>query len=80
MLGFRGALRYLYPGFQDGFELECRNKPRARRYGFVERTADDPVWVTTNQVGVFVRRPAAVEEAGRTPAVIEALLHPSPRS
>ncbi len=49
-----------------------RNKTRARRYGFVERTADGPVWVSTNQVGVFVRRPAVGEEASRTPAVIEA--------
>jgi hypothetical protein len=49
-----------------------RNQTRARRYGFVERTADGPVWVSTNQVGVFVRRPAAGEEASRTPAVIEA--------
>ncbi len=49
-----------------------RNKTRARRYGFVERTADGPVWVSTNQVGVFVRRPATGEEASRAPEIIEA--------
>ena len=30
MLGFRGAVRYLDPGFQDCFELECRAIKRVR--------------------------------------------------
>ncbi len=30
MLGFRGASRYLDPGFQDCFELECRAIKRVR--------------------------------------------------
>ncbi len=64
MLGFRDASRYLDPGFQDGFELECRAIKRVREdIGLSNVQLMVPFWESTNQVGVFVRRPAAGEEA-----------------
>ena len=58
MLGFRGASRYIDPGFRDCFELECRRSKKVR----------EDMGLTNVQVMIpFVR---TVDEAGK---VIELL-------
>jgi len=81
MLGFRDASRYLDPGFQDGFELECRAIKRVREDMGLSNVQlmvpfeCPPIRLAYSFEGLQqAKRPAGHQRSSRP------LLHPSPRS